>query len=292
MVLVIGPNPAVDTVMWIDHLRLCDVTRARRVVRYAGGKGVHVGLALRELGVPSRLLGFWGGPPGRWVRDQALAMGLTCVGPEVQEWTRTNLALRGPEGINETEILEPGPEVDTVARAEFMHLLQQELQGVSVVALCGSLPPGVPPDFYAQCVRAARAQGARVVLDFTGPALEHCLELEPDAVHLNHKEAAGLQITIPGLFALTRGAEGLELRREGRRWLGNVKLERVLGTVGSGDCLVAGLSWAMLEGCDDVETVRRAVACGAANCLREELGLLYRADVERLRPMVKVEECK
>src|SRR5918995_646670 len=45
----------------------------------------------------------------------------------------------------------------------------------------GSLPPGVPDDFYASAARTAKSAGARFVLDTSGPPLKAALE---EGVHL------------------------------------------------------------------------------------------------------------
>jgi tagatose 6-phosphate kinase len=60
----------------------------------------------------------------------------------------------------------------------------------------------------------------------------------------------------------------------------------VRSAVGSGDCLTAGLAVAHDRGHDWRQALRLGVACGAANCLRPELGMIHRADVERLLPTV------
>src|SRR5690606_34645089 len=88
--------------------------------------------------------------------------------------------------------------------------------------------------------------------------------------------------------ALTCGADGLYLA-EGESMVHAVcRVESVISAVGSGDCLLAGSCAADAASLSLEETARLGAACGAANCLRPDLGMLYRKDVETLVPQTQV----
>ncbi len=55
--LVVTANLCFDRTLWVDALTLGTVSRPRRVLVSAGGKGVNVVRALRDLGTPGTLLG-------------------------------------------------------------------------------------------------------------------------------------------------------------------------------------------------------------------------------------------
>ena len=57
--------------------------------------------------------------------------------------------------------------------------------------------------------------------------------------------------------------------------------------VGAGDATLAGLLWALSDGCDATETARR-VACGTAVAMQEGTGVGSRVLVDVLRPQVRV----
>ena len=60
-----------------------------------------------------------------------------------------------------TKINEPGPTIGPEHLAA-LHALVDELAAPGDLwALCGSLPPGAPADFYADLVAAVQARGAR-----------------------------------------------------------------------------------------------------------------------------------
>ena len=68
------------------------------------------------------------------------------------------------------------------------------------------------------------------------------------------------------------------------------KVEQVHSGVGSGDCLLAGLAIAYTSKWGTMDAAKFGASCGAANCLREELGLLYRKDVDRLLETCEVQK--
>lgn len=75
------------------------------------------------------------------------------------------------------------------------------------MALCGSLPPGVPVGAYAQLVRAARAASVPVLLDSSGEPLRRGLAARPDIIKPNSDELA----------ELTGSHEPLRATRDARR---------------------------------------------------------------------------
>lgn len=48
-ILVVCPNPSIDTYAWIDGFANGVPNRIKREDRYPGGKGLHVAMALAEL---------------------------------------------------------------------------------------------------------------------------------------------------------------------------------------------------------------------------------------------------
>jgi len=300
MILAVCANPSIDTLISFPRFRQGHINRAHDERRYPGGKGVHVALGLAELGEDVVILGFWGGPTGDWIVEACEKMGIRCVGPRVADWTRTCLTLKTEDAYDHTEILGHGPLIEGDALSAFHKAYLTELKKSKVVTISGSLPRGVPSDFYRDLVVQAKSANIPSFIDCTGSPLTAALEVSPDGVHLNQHEAAECanDKTLDGATkylaqktayaAITAGKEGLYLRHGDQQLHGKVVLEKVISAVGSGDCLVAGLVAAHARKLDLEETVRLAVACGAANCISEDLGMLRKADVERLLSQVVI----
>jgi len=149
-------------------------------------------------------------------------------------------------------------------------------------------------------IHRAHVYDKKCLIDTTGEALKQVLEAKPMGIHLNEHESQQVTGTSDigqimerlsehtNLQIITQGAKGLFLGTSGDIFHAKVKLNQVLTTVGSGDCLVAGIALAICKGYDNLDKVKLGVAFGAANCLRKELGMLYKKDIDLLLPQIRV----
>ena len=173
-------------------------------------------------------------------------------------------------------------------------------------AFCGSLPPGARADAYARLVAQAKERGAAILLDTSGPPLRLGLAAQPFAIKPNTEEAAEtLDRPVAGdvghaqaardlaafgipVVCLTRGAAGLVLSWHGELVLARPPEVSAASPVGAGDATLAGIIWALNDGCDAEEAARCAVACGAAAAMQEGTGVGDRNLIDALRPQVFV----
>ena len=301
-VLVVCPNPSVDSWIWLDDLRFQETNRMSREEHYPGGKGVHVAMALAELGQAVHLLCYWAGPTGQWIQSEVERryLHLRCVGPTIEGWSRHCYTVRSEHEVDGTEVLGIGPTLTPEAIRDLYEVFEQEVKNATGVAMSGSWPPSAPDDGYAQLIRRAAKYQKAVFLDCTGPLLTHALAERPFCVHLNRAEATQryavdeVEEALSPLLAdchraaITDGARGLWLAQEEQIVQAKCSPDRVLSAVGSGDCLVAGLVDGLVRDLDLLETARRGVACGAANCQHEELGMLKQKDVAALGQRAQV----
>ena len=116
----------------------------------------------------------------------------------------------------------------------------------------------------------------------------------PYCVHLNRKEvisyteantleeALHKMSSVCKVSAITDGEKGLYYKVDDTTLHGLSKIDEVYSTIGSGDCLLAGIVAGHINQLENQEIVELGAACGAANCIRPELGMLHKKDVERL----------
>lgn len=92
------------------------------------------------------------------------------------------------------------------------------------------------------------------------------------------------------LTAVTAGADGLYLAFGDNFFHASHKINEsdIFSTIGSGDCLLAGLCLACLEQEEPEYWARFATACGSANCIHPQLGMLKAEDVNKVLPDVTV----
>ncbi|MEX2411833.1 MAG: PfkB family carbohydrate kinase, partial [Candidatus Paceibacterota bacterium] len=148
MILTLCPNPSVDKILQVNHFHLGQVNKCTSDQSFPGGKGVHVAMALKELGNDSKIIGFFGGPTGEWIRDECTKLGIACLGPNLTQWTRTCITLHTNSEANNTEILENGPKIDTEALDEFFGVTRTEISDAEAICISGSWPVNSPKNVY------------------------------------------------------------------------------------------------------------------------------------------------
>ncbi len=293
-ILAVCPNPSIDILATIAQLVPGKVNRIIDEKHFPGGKGIHVALAVAEIAGSGDVLGIWGGPSGSWLKKECEQRNVMCSGPLVAEWNRSCYTFNSEhQGVHDTELLSPGPNLSESELKGFYLQFEKISAGFEIICLSGSWPHGAPSGAYHQLINLA--SNKKVFLDCSGALLQEGLKAHPYGIHVNLNEGIALTgeddpVAIARVLgeqctcaAITAGKDGLFMAFQGHILHANVHIDKVVGSsVGSGDCLVAGLAIATSRGYSLEDTAKFAVACGAANCLNPDLGMLKRADVEKL----------
>ena len=300
MILCLCPNPSIDKFIWVEDFKPGKVNRINKEQSFPGGKGVHVALGIAELGEECALLGFWGGDTGKLIKQFCREKGISCYGPEIDEPNRTCLTFRSGGDLDGTELLESGPFIDEEKINLFWLEFTRLLETASAVCMSGSWPRTNTEMDYTEFIIAARKKGIMTFVDCSGKSLINILAANPYCIHINNhegfevfKEHSPLKIADAvlkscDLAAITCGADGLYLSDKSQVSIhASCKLERIISAVGSGDSLMAGLVAAYTRNLNLVDTAILSVACGSANCLREDLGMFYKKDVDKLVTQVE-----
>ncbi len=294
-VLVICPNPAIDILAHLEKFEQGVPNRLIKEERYPGGKGIHVAMALAEYGIEVVVTGFWGGTTGKWIKEECNRYypSIRFDGPELLEWSRSCYTFKSSDTFDDTEILGTGPTVSAKNVDQLIKIVNGYLPGVSEIAICGSWPKGAPPHATSQILSGAHKVGLRTFLDCTGTQLAEALKASPFCVHLNRKEvtehfsldflaAQKELLNTCEVAAITEGSKGLYLTSAHTSVHRLCKIERVISTIGSGDCLLAGIIAGYATNRPFEIIAKMGAVFGAANCLRPELGMLHKKEVERL----------
>ncbi|MCY1215972.1 Tagatose-6-phosphate kinase [compost metagenome] len=219
MIVTLTANPSLDrTVALPSPLLRGEVQRAISVSQESGGKGVNVSRALVASGLETVavLPGGDSDPVLAGLRDS----GVPFAALAIHEPLRTNVALTEPDGVT-TKINEPGPVLSEEQQEALIGLLLERSRGASWVVLAGSLPPGVPADFYATVTRRLRSTHAgngtpqstpRIAVDSSGAPLAAALSGGasgmPDLLKPNAEELA--ELAAAAGFATASTADELE----------------------------------------------------------------------------------
>ncbi|MFJ8784568.1 1-phosphofructokinase family hexose kinase [Streptomyces sp. NPDC102476] len=302
MILTVTLNTALDITYRVRSLRPHTSHRVTEVVERPGGKGLNVARVLAALGHEVTVTGFTGGATGRIVQDRLTAVpGLVDALVPVTGPTRRTIAVVDEESGDTTQLNEPGPTVTPAEWSAFQEAYEDLVPSVSAVALCGSLPPGVPVGAYAGLIRTAKATGVPVLLDTSGEALRRGVAARPDILKPNADELSELTGSHEPLRAAqdarrrgalavvaSLGARGLlALTPEGRWHAAPPALEHGNPT-GAGDAAVAGLLIGLLDQLPWPDRLTRAVALAAATVRSPTAGDFDPAIYEKLLAGVSV----
>jgi 6-phosphofructokinase 2 len=308
LIYTVTLNPALDRTLHVESLVPGQSTRIRSEARFAGGKGIDVSRALREMGSDNVALGLVGGFDGKELEGRLLLSGVACRFTRIANETRTNIIIQDESSGTETALLARGPEVQPPELMDFLDVLERS-PDMSFLIISGSLPPGLTPEVYSRMITIGNERGARVVLDTAGEALRQSIRAHPAVIKPNRLELAELAgKALPDIrsiagYALglldqvetvlvSMGADGMLMVTKSQVVHARPPKVAVKSTVGAGDCAVAGFVHGMAVGESGMDALRRAVATGTAATLNAGTGLCRCADIEAILTQVMVEEVR
>ncbi|MER0246734.1 1-phosphofructokinase family hexose kinase [Streptomyces sp. HSW2009] len=303
MILTVTLNAALDITYRVPRLRAHHSHRVSEVIERPGGKGLNVARVLAALDHPSIATGLVGGATGAAVRDQLGAYpGVSDAFVTVAGTTRRTVGVVDAASGDTTQLNEPGPQVTPAEWAAFAARYTELVDGVTAVALCGSLPPGVPVGAYAQLIRTARTAGVPVLLDTSGEPLRRGIAARPDVVKPNAEELAALTGSTEPVraardarrrgahaVAASLGPDGLLAVTADGAWRASPPGRIAGNPTGAGDSAVAGLLSGLAEGLPWPERLARAVALSAATVRAPVAGEFDAATYAELLPQIRVE---
>jgi tagatose 6-phosphate kinase len=301
VVVTVTLNAALDVTYDVEALVPHATHRVLEVRARAGGKGVNVARALRQLGRDTVVTGLAGGHTGSLIRADLAASGLPDALVPISGESRRTLTIVSRRDGGATLLNEPGPRVRGGEWTRFLARFDRLLAAARAVVLSGSLPAGVPTGAYAELVQAAHQRALPALVDAEGDALHAALRAAPDMVKLN---AAELRTTTghddPGLGArallgagaravvVSLGPDGLLAMTGAGAWRA-APPEVVLGNpTGAGDATMAALAAGLVGGHPWPETLREAVAVSAAAVLLPVAGGFDPTAYRRFRDAVTV----
>jgi 1-phosphofructokinase len=278
MIITVTPNPSVDRTVFIDALPRGAVIRSRRSRSEPSGKGVNVALALRAHGHDVIAVLPVGGGVGTQIVEMLRVADVPLITVPVAGEVRSNISLVEPDGTV-TKVNEAGPVLDAAEAEALTVAALEKAAGASWLAGCGSLPGGVPENFYGQLAAEGSRRGIKVAVDSSGAALRAALPACPDLVKPNaHElaEVAGRPLETLGdvvdaavvlrergarSVLASLGADGAILVDDNGALHGQAPVPRVVSAVGAGDALLAGF---LAAGGSGREALRAALTWAAA----------------------------
>ncbi|CCE01791.1 1-phosphofructokinase family hexose kinase [Bradyrhizobium sp. STM 3809] len=307
-IVTITPNPAVDVSTTVETIVPVAKLRGTTQRRDPGGGGINVARVITRLGGDVTALYPVGGPTGLLLKQLVEAESVASLTWPTADDTREDFFVQERATGQPYRFILPGP---TLSESEWqggLALLSRLEPFPRFVIGSGSLPRGVPTDYYASIATIARTHGARFILDTSGPALAAAVaggvdlikpslrEMQelvggelPDAAAWEAAARTLVATGKAGTVALTMGHLGALLVTPERVLRAQPLTMVPVNAVGAGDSFLGALVAKLAANEPLEEAFRFAVAAGAAALLRTGTALSDPADINRLLADVRLQ---
>ncbi|WP_296226585.1 1-phosphofructokinase family hexose kinase [Ralstonia sp. UBA689] len=282
-IVTLTVNPAIDIATSVERMTDTHKMRCTPARSDPGGGGINVARVVHRMGGDCLALYLAGGPVAERLGRLLTAEGLPFEALQIEGETRENFSVTEASTHREFRFVMPGPVVSDAEWQRCLDHLDALQPAPRYLVLSGSLPLGVPEDFYAHVIDMAKAHGSRVVLDASGQALRCALPHAPYLIKpsLNElRQLTGLALETEAdclqaaqgiaykghahVVALTLGAGGAMLVTQNDVVRAGRVATSVLSTIGAGDSFVGGMVWALNRDADVRQAFRYGMAAAAA----------------------------
>lgn len=305
-ILTLTMNPALDVStstekVTPEHKLRCGATRLD-----PGGGGVNVSRVVHRLGGRTRAVYAVGGLTGGTYRSLIEAEGVPTVAVPIGGETRESFTVDELSSGQQFRFVLEGPLLSDTEWSTCLDTVVGQFPGHGFVVASGSLPPGVPDDFYARLAREAGKAGLRTVVDASGDALAAALEEGVYLVAPSRRELATLvghpldgeselieaatELVRRGsaeCVALTLGGAGAVLATAEGVIRMPVPQVEVQSTVGAGDSFLGAFVLRIAQGRGVRDAMRSAVAAGSATAMTPATELCTPDDVAALEDQLE-----
>jgi len=308
-IVTITINPAIDLFVNVGRIVPERKLRCSAPRRDAGGGGINVARVAHRLGGDVAAIYPTGGAIGKLLHRLVEREGIDSMVTPSHVETRENFTAFETETGEQYRFVLPGSKLHRAEWEAVLEKLTSLPDKPRFVVASGSVPPGVPDDFFARAARCAKQLGASIIIDTSGASLGAALEegvtlIKPNQNELNEytgrklendadRTAACRDLIARGwaeAVALTLGHDGAMLVTKEQAWRAQPMNIEAVSAVGAGDSFLGGMVSALAAGKEWPEAFRVAMAAGTAAVMTAGTELCSKADVERLMPDVTIEE--
>jgi 6-phosphofructokinase 2 len=303
-VLTLTMNPSVDLSTSVDRVVPGPKLRCTPLRVDPGGGGINVSRVVARLGGETIAVHTGGEQQGRELSLALEREGIRELAVAVRARTRRSFAVIESETGNQYRFVPPGRDLQPSEWTRCLEALEEGLDEVGLVVASGSLPGGVPDDFYGRVARRCRDRGVPMILDTSGEPLRSAIDtggiflLKPNMAELSALYGEEIRTEEQQEEAATRlighyrvGAVVVSLGAGGVLLCTEDGLERLRAPsvpqrskVGAGDSMVGGIAVKVAAGASIREAVLYGLAAGSAAvmtpgtelCRREDVDILYR----------------
>ena len=301
-IVTLTMNPVLDKTAEAELVVPEKKTRCQSPTYAPGGGGINVSRAIKKLGCDSLSLLLSDGDNGKKITELLEEEKVRFKRIDSGQNTRENVMVYDKKTGSLYRFVMPGPEIKEKNWKKVLDEIKQLSPKPDYLVASGSLPPGVPDDFYARVASVSKKNDIRFVLDTSGPSMKLAMEegvflLKPNLREireiLNKDELTGMELEDAALEILNKdycsllvvslGAKGAMLaRKEDIIEYIVPPAMPVKSAVGAGDSMVAGILVGITKGYWPGQAVRYGVAAGTAAAMTSGSELCRKEDTERI----------
>lgn len=300
-IITYTPNPALDLYALTEEIEPDAKIRCEPPDREPGGGGINVSRALKRLGMDSMAVYTKGGAIGELYDQLVGEEGFGRYAISTGAITRENLSVQEKKSKDIYRFVLPGAEL---IQKDWQQLLDKvtDFSDAEYLVASGSLPPGVPDDFYARLSLKAKEYDIKFILDTSKKPLKAILKSGAYLIKPNEKELdqlTGRQASNEDeqlraaeeivrdhdieVMVVSLGAKGAILAtRDGAEKLPSPSIAKKESAIGAGDSMVAGMVYSLSQGKEIQYAVRYGIACGSAALMTPGTELAYKKDADKL----------
>jgi 6-phosphofructokinase 2 len=300
-IITLTANPSIDESTSVSHVVADRKLRCSTPAYEPGGGGINVSRVIKILGGDTRAVYLTGGATGQFFNQLMEKTGVELHPVPIEDLTRTDLMIIEESTGRQYRFGMPGPSVkEEEWKRCLIEMENLDCQPEYIVA-SGSLPPGVPENFYHLVSHISTRSGARLVVDTSGRALAEAVKgeiflLKPNMNELRAlvgkelKDEAEIEAEMANIVksgksqfvVVSLGASGaLVVSKAGTERV-PAPIVPIISRVGAGDSMVAGMVLSLARGMSIRDAVRFGVATGSATVMTPGSNLCKREDAERL----------
>jgi len=293
-------NPAVDASTSVKKMMPFTKMRCAQARRDPGGGGINVARVLKRLGVDVSAVYPAGGAAGKLLSTLVEREGVRSVLIPAENETREDLTVFDRTTREQFRFVFPGAPLSEIEWTECLETIARIRPRPAFVIASGSLPDGVPDDFYGRLAQASK-QHSKVIVDTSGRFLQAALEHGVYLIKPNLREfqeltgitasddaaliKAGRRLIDRGqveVIALSMGPGGaLLITRDQAIRADGLPVEPV-SVSGAGDSFLAAMVWSLSSDGSLGTALRYGVAGGSAALLSPGTDLCRPQDMHRL----------
>lgn len=282
-IVTITSNPVLDKSVYIDQVAPDRKLRCRPPRFEPGGGGINVSRAIQRLGGDSLAVFTAGGPFGEMFEHLLDEEEVTSHPLQISGNTRESFTVFERASSQQFRFIMPGPELSQAEWESCLSAVTEMSPMPEFIVASGSLPPGVPEDFYGLLAEAVSGTESKLIVDTSGAELRAAVDhgvylLKPNMRELKHlagdeieteekQERVAEQLIQEGnaqVVIVSLGAAGALLVADGVSERIRAPTVQIRSKIGAGDSMVAGIVLDLSRGRNLSEAARYGVAAGAA----------------------------